>query len=77
MDVLYLYQQLRKRIINNQTNDNMTSITITINGKKAGQKVFFKLILTAANFMKVVEMTFNTLEDILNGEKQGLYTIEK
>jgi cystathionine beta-lyase family protein involved in aluminum resistance len=55
----------------------MTSITITINGKKAGQKVFFKLILTAANFMKVVGMTFNTLEDILNGEKQGLYTIEQ
>jgi len=54
----------------------MTSITITV-PVKAGQQAYFQLIFPKEKFMQIVEMTFATVQDVINGEKQGLYTIQK
>ena len=55
----------------------MTTLTITVNGKKPGEKIYFKLDMPKVNFFKVVEMEFTSIEDILKGEKEGFYTIIK
>ena len=55
----------------------MTTLTITINGKKPGEKIFFILNVAKSNFLNVVEMTWETVEDVLKGEKEGHYTIER
>ena len=55
----------------------MTTLTITVNGKKQGEQIFFILNIEKSNFFKVVEMDFNTVEDVLEGEKKGEYTISK
>jgi hypothetical protein len=53
----------------------MTTLTITVNGKKAGQLIYFTLKLAKSNFLKVVDMTFNSVEDVLQGEKDGVYEL--
>ena len=55
----------------------MTTLTITVNGNKAGEQIFFILNLLKSNFFKVIDMNFETVQDVLEGEKQGLYTISK
>ena len=55
----------------------MTTITITVNGTKAGEKIYFILNLLKSNFLKVIEMDFETIQDVLEGEKKGLYSISK
>lgn len=55
----------------------MTTLTITVNGKKAGEQIFFTLNVAKSNFLNVVEMTFNTIDDVLMGEQQGHYTISR
>jgi hypothetical protein len=55
----------------------MTTLTITVNGNKAGEKIFFILNILKSNFLNVVEMTFETKEDVLEGERNGKYTISK
>jgi len=55
----------------------MTNLTITVNGKNQGEKVFFILNIAKTNFLKVVDMNWATIEDVLNGEKNGYYTIAK
>jgi hypothetical protein len=55
----------------------MTKLTITINGNKPGEVIFFILNLAKSNFLNVVDMTFETVEDVLKGEKEGLYKISK
>jgi len=54
----------------------MTNLTITIDGNKAGEVIFFKLNIEKNNFLNVVDMTFKTIEDVLMGEKEGHYTIQ-
>ena len=53
----------------------MTQLTITVNGTKAGEQMFFKLNVPKDNFIKVVEMEFNSVSDVLEGEQNGLYSI--
>ena len=55
----------------------MTNLTITINGNKAGELIYFKLNVEKTNFLNVVDMTFNSIEDVLLGEKEGHYIIQK
>ncbi len=55
----------------------MTNLTITVNGKKSGEQIYFKLNMTKASFFEVVEMEFNSVEDVLKGEREGIYTISK
>ena len=55
----------------------MTTLTITVSGNKPGEKVYFKLNIEKSNFLKVVEMEWETIEDVLEGERNGFYTISK
>jgi hypothetical protein len=55
----------------------MITLTITVNGKKSGEKVFFILNVAKANFLNVIDMTWETVEDVLAGEAKGQYTITK
>lgn len=55
----------------------MTTLTITVNGTKSGEKVYFFLNIAKENFLKVVDMTWETVADVLEGEKNGHYTITK
>ena len=55
----------------------MTTLTITVNGNKSGEKTFFVLNILKSNFLNVVEMTWETVEDVLEGERNGQYTIQK
>jgi preprotein translocase subunit SecB len=55
----------------------MITLTITVNGKKSGEKVFFILNVAKANFLNVIDMTWETVEDVLAGEAKGQYTIAK
>ena len=55
----------------------MTTLTITIAGKKAGEQIFFILNVAKSNFLKVVEMEWETVEDVLRGETEGHYTIKR
>jgi preprotein translocase subunit SecB len=66
---LYQTKQLNIKI--------MTTLTITVNGKKSGEKVFFILNVAKANFLNVIDMTWETVEDVLAGEAKGQYTIAK
>ncbi len=59
-----------------QTN-KMTNLTITVSGQKAGEQVFFILNVEKSNFFNVMNMTFNSVQDVLEGEKRGLYTVSK
>ena len=68
--VLQICRVIKKQYI-------MTTLTITINGKKPGEKIFFILNVAKSNFLNVVEMTWETVEDVLKGEKEGHYTIER
>jgi len=62
---------------NQYKTNKMTNLTITVNGKNQGEKVFFILNIAKTNFLKVVDMNWATIEDVLNGEKNGYYTIAK
>ena len=53
----------------------MTTITITVNGNKKGEQIYFILNLKKENFFKVVEMEFSNVQDVIEGQKTGLYTI--
>tara|TARA_R110000850_G_scaffold275783_1_gene415796 strand:- start:275 stop:439 length:165 start_codon:yes stop_codon:yes gene_type:complete len=53
------------------------NLIITVNGKKQGEQIFFNLEIAKSNFLKVVDMTWETVEDVLRGEKEGHYTISK
>ncbi len=55
----------------------MTNLTITIDGNKSGELIYFKLNVEKTNFLNVVDMTFNSIEDVLKGEKEGHYIIQK
>lgn len=55
----------------------MTTLTITVNGNKAGEQIFFILNVAKSNFLNVIDMTWETVEDVLKGEKEGHYTISK
>ena len=55
----------------------MTTLTITVNGNKKGNQIFFILNVAKTNFLSVVDMDFETVEDVLAGEKEGKYTISK
>lgn len=55
----------------------MTTLTITVSGNKPGEIVFFILNILKSNFLNVVEMTFESVEDVLKGEIEGHYTINK
>ena len=55
----------------------MTNLTITVSGQKAGEQVFFILNVEKSNFFNVMNMTFNSVQDVLEGEKRGLYTVSK
>ena len=55
----------------------MTNLTITVNGTKAGELIYFKLSVAKSNFLKVVDMTWETVEDVLRGEVEGHYSIVK
>ena len=55
----------------------MTTLTITVNGNKAGEQIFFTLNVAKTNFLKVVDMTWENVQDVLRGEKEGHYTIAK
>ena len=56
--------------------ENMkTTMTITVNGKKSGEIIYFKIEMDKSRFFQVVEMGFNSIQDILNGEKNGIYKI--
>ena len=55
----------------------MTTLTITVNGNKAGEQIFFILNILKSNFLNVAEMTWETVEDVLEGERNGKYTIQK
>ena len=54
----------------------MKTLTVTVNGNKAGKQIFFILNVSKSNFLNVVDMTFETVEDVLRGEKEGHYTID-
>jgi len=69
---LYIIFVLTKK----QKETIMTHLTITIDGNKAGELIFFKLNIEKNNFLNVVDMTFETIEDVLMGEKEGHYTIQ-
>jgi hypothetical protein len=71
MLVVYLYQ-----ITTIKTNI-MTTLTITVNGNKAGEQIFFILNILKSNFLNVIEMNWENVEDVLKGEKEGHYTISK
>ena len=49
----------------------MTTLTITVNGNKAGEQIFFILNILKSNFLNVIEMTWENVEDVLKGEKEG------
>ena len=70
---IYLYLKYIKQV-NTYT---MTTITITVNGNKPGQKIFFILNVPKANFFNVVDMTFETIEDVLKAESEGHFQISK
>ena len=55
----------------------MTQLTITVAGNKAGEQIFFILDVEKSNFLNVVDMTFNSVKDVLNGEKNGNFKIRK
>ena len=55
----------------------MTTLTITVSGNKAVEKIFFILNVSKSNFLNVVDMTWNTVEDVLKGEREGHYTIAR
>lgn len=55
----------------------MRNLTITVNGNKSGEQIFFILNVSKSNFLSVVDMTWETVEDVLRGEKEGYYTIAK
>jgi len=55
----------------------MTTLTITVSGKKSGELIYFFLNVSHSNFLKVVDMGFNNVSDVLKGEEQGLYTISR
>ena len=55
----------------------MKNLTITIDGNKPGELVYFSLNIAKQNFLKVINMTFENIEDVLKGEKNGYYTISK
>ena len=61
---------------NDKQKGKMKNLTITVNGK-SGEIIYFYLQMTVSNFLKVIDMTFETVEDVLQGEKQGIYTIQK
>ena len=53
----------------------MTTLTITVNGNKAGELIYFVLNVPKSNFLNVVQMTWDSVEDVLAGQKQGHYAI--
>ena len=53
----------------------MMNLTITIPTNKPGHVEFFILNVLKSNFLKVVDMDFSTKESLLEGEKNGMYTI--
>lgn len=55
----------------------MTTLTITVNGKQQGEIIFFTLNVLKSNFLNVVEMTWDTVQDVIRGEEEGHYTIQK
>ncbi len=55
----------------------MTTLTITVNGSKSGEVIFFILKIARENFIRVVDMTWENTEDVLQGEREGHYTISK
>jgi hypothetical protein len=55
----------------------MIDLTITVPGEKAGEMIYFALKIERANFMKVVDMEWSSVEDVLKGEKEGHYIIQK
>ena len=55
----------------------MTTLTITVSGEKAGEQIFFILNIPKSNFLKVVDMTWNNVDDVLKGESEGYYSISK
>ncbi len=55
----------------------MIKQVITVNGPKRGELIYFTINLPKVNFFTVMDMVFNSVEDVLNGEKNGLYTVEK
>ena len=55
----------------------MINLTITVDGNKAGEVIFFILNIAKSNFLNVVNMSWETVEDVLKGEKEGHYTISK
>jgi len=55
----------------------MINLTITIDGNKAGELIYFKLNVEKTNFLKVVEMKWHSIQDVLKGEKEGHYIIQK
>ncbi len=59
----------------NKKKQQMQNLTITINGNKAGEVTFFKLQIAKSNFINVINMTWETVQDVIEGEKQGHYTI--
>ena len=54
-----------------------TTMTITVNGNKAGQIIYFPIEIEKSNFLNVVEMEFNSVDDVLNAEKNGEFSIVK
>ena len=59
------------------TANKMTTLTITVNGNKAGEQVFFKAQFESANFFTVVDMVseFSTVEDVKAAEATGVFQL--
>lgn len=55
----------------------MTTLTITVDGNKTGEVIYFRLSIAKSNFLKVVDTVFNSVQDVLDGESSGEYTIIK
>jgi hypothetical protein len=55
----------------------MTTLAITVNGKKAGEQVFFNAQFEAANFFTVVDMVseFTTVEDVKAAAAKGIFKL--
>ena len=52
-----------------------TVITIVVSGKKSGELIYFKLEMDKSNFFQVIEMDFESVEDVLQAEKNGMFKI--
>lgn len=56
------------------SNDRLLTITVP---KESGELVYFTLIVHKYDYLKVTDMTFDSVEDVIQGEEDGHYTINR